>query len=76
MSEINERETFEYFTHGCKKASKAAMELATLNEREHWYTIVRALDQMMYNANKLYTAKAMTRMQLMNMAAKIQAKVN
>lgn len=76
MNDISEKETFEYFNHGAKKASNAAMELASLNEREHWYAIVRSLDQLLYSANKLYTAKAMTRLQLMNMAAKIQAKIN
>jgi len=74
MSYISEKETFEYFKQGAKKASDAALKLADLNERNHWHSIVKSLDQMVYQANKLYTAKAMTRLQLMNMAAKIQAK--
>lgn len=76
MTDISEKETFEYFKHGCKKASDAALKLAALNEREHWNAIVRSLDQMMYNANKLYTAKAMTRLQTLSMAAKIQSGMN
>ncbi len=76
MNDISEKETFEYFKHGAKKASDAAAKLATLNEREHWFAIVRSLDQILRNANKLYTAKAMTRLQNLSLAAKIQAKMN
>jgi len=76
MTDISEKETFEYFKHGAKKASDAAAKLATLNERDQWFAVVRALDQMSHNADKLYTAKAMTRLQTLALANKIQAGMN
>ncbi len=76
MSDISEKETFEYFKHGAKKAANAAVQLGALNERDNWNSIARMLDQIMRNADKLYTAKAMSRLQVLSMAAKIQARMN
>ena len=76
MKDISEKETIEYFKHGAKKAIDAAMKLAELNETKAWHSIAGTLGQISYNADRLYTAKAMTRLQTLSMAAKIQAGMN
>lgn len=76
MTDISEKETIEYFKHGAKKAIDASMKLADVNETKAWHSIASSLKQLAHNADKLYTAKAMTRLQTLSMAAKIQAKIN
>lgn len=72
MSDINEKETIDYFVHGIKKARQAAKELAILNQRSAWSQIVVGLDHILENAKKLYTSKPQTYAKNLIMARQIE----
>ncbi len=72
MSDITEKQTFEYFSNGVKKAKSAARELATLNERGDWIKIRSVLGQIERNAEKLYNSRSQTRLQTLALAEKIE----
>ncbi len=72
MSDINEKETMQYFMNGMKKARAAAKQLGDLNERSAWGIIGKSLDQIIINAHKLYTSKPQTRLQNLILADKIE----
>jgi hypothetical protein len=72
MTDINEKDTMQYFLDGVKKAKSAARELADLNQRKEWIKIRSALGQIEKNAIKLYEAKPQTRLQTLLLAAQIE----
>jgi len=71
MTDINEKETLDYFVSGIKAARSAAKELAILNTGGAWSQIVIGLDQILENAKKLYEGKAQTRLQTLALANQI-----
>lgn len=71
MTDITEKQTFEYFLGGAKKAKSAARELASLNSSASWVKIRSLLGQMEKNANKLYTDKPQTELQTLALANQI-----
>ena len=73
MTDINEKETIQYFISGLKKARQAAKDLAILNQRSAWSHIIVGLDQMLAHAKTLYEGKAQTRAQTLALANHIQA---
>lgn len=72
MTDISEKQTIEWFVGGIKKASTSAQQLATINKRGDWLKIVRMLDQISYNAKKMYEGKPQTRLQTLALANHIQ----
>lgn len=72
MTDINERETIEYFMNGLRKSRAAAKELATLNKKKTWNQIAATIDVLLVNAHKLYNSKPQTRLQTLSLANKIQ----
>ncbi len=76
MTDISERQTFEYFMHGAKKAKSAARELASLNSSGSWIKIRSALGQIEKNAQKLYESKPQTDLQNLILANKISKDEN
>lgn len=72
MSDINEKETMQYFINGLQKARSAAKDLAILNQRSAWSQIIVGLDQMLSHAKTLFEGKAQTREETLMLAAAIQ----
>lgn len=72
MSDISEKQTFEYFLHGAKKAKSAARELAALNSSKSWISIRSALGQIERNAQKLYDSKPQSQLQNLLLADQIE----
>lgn len=76
MTDISEKQTFEYFLHGAKKAKSAARELATLNSSKSWIDIRSALGQIERNAQKLYESKPQSKLQNLILADQIEKSIN
>ncbi len=75
MTDINEKETIAYFIHGLRKARSAAKELSIVNKQHLWNVIAKNLDQLLFNAEKLYNAKPLTRLQTLSMANQMMPEV-
>lgn len=76
MTDLSEKQTIEYFVQGIKKASGAAQKLAAVNQTQAWNDVVRMLDQLAFNAKKMYEGKPQTRLQTLSMAAKVMDDVS
>ena len=72
MTEINEKETWEFFINGARKAQSAALQLANINKKSAWLLIRSNLITIEQNAVKLYTGKAQTRLQTLALATNIE----
>lgn len=72
MTDIGEKQTFEYFMHGAKKAKSAARELASLNSSSSWLKIRSVLGQIERNATKLYESKPQSQLQNLILADQIE----
>lgn len=72
MTDISERQTFEYFIQGVKKAKSAARELAKLNSSNSWVSIRSALGQIEKSATVLYNAKPQTELANLVLANQIE----
>ena len=75
MTDINEPETIAYFIHGLKKSQSAAKELAVENKSNAWKGIAKNLEQLLIQAQKLYEAKPLTRLQTLSMTNQMMPEV-
>ena len=72
MTDINEKETMQYFMNGLKRSRSAAIELGDGGKKQVWGGIVTHLDQLHKTALKLATGRPQTRAQTLKLASVIQ----
>ncbi len=59
MSEMNIKESVEWFEEGLKKAASRARELGRMQNNKHWDSVAEQLDQLRFNGT--YMARAYSR---------------
>lgn len=72
MRDITEKENIEYLMHGLRKARSAAKEISELKHDSSWKRVAHTLDTLIVNATRLSEARAMSRLQTLAMANKIE----
>lgn len=60
MSEVNERQTWEFFNEGLKKAASAAHELTRLKKTKDWQMVANSLKLLRKQGIELSNLKSLT----------------
>ena len=60
MSDVSEKQSLEFFTHGLRKSEAAARGLARITKKHHWTNIANALTQLRSNGEKMFNMRALT----------------